>query len=244
MRNVGLFLVVSSVAGIALAVGCGGSSASGSGSGNGGATAASTSRTSTGTTSSHGVTTAVTTGVGGGAGGGAGGSAAIDNMCNPVTNAGCMSGDGCDIATDANGNLDGFSCYMGPNTVAPCGSCDPSGQNSPFCEPGSTCFEIDSAGDGQCARYCCADSDCGTGNVCAMSDSNGALFAPVSTVLGVCIPDPGGADAGAYDAGGGADAGTGTGGSGAGGGGAASQFACNVPTTAPSMGSCITLTPQ
>jgi hypothetical protein len=142
--------------------------------------------------------------------------------CNPVTNAACDAGMACDVAGDSSGmNLIGFACYTGPNTVADCGSCDPSGMTPPFCSPGSTCFTTNQAGTtGACAHYCCTDADCGAGNGCADMGSMGALFAPISNTLGICVPN--GADAGSADAG---------------------PFACNVTSTAPSNGSCITIAP-
>lgn len=202
--------------------GCSGSTSTGGATGSGGAS--SSSHSSSGATS--------------GAGGGGTGGSAIDIKCNPVTNASCPATTACDTATDGSGNLNGFSCYAGPNTVADCGSCDPTGANSPFCSPGSTCFAIDQAGDGQCAHYCCTDADCGPGGGCATVDtSNMPLFGPVSTTLGVCVAMSSG-DAGAGDAG---DAGTGD--AGAADAGAASIFACDAPAASPSNGSCITLTP-
>lgn len=155
--------------------------------------------------------------------GGAGG-AGLDVTCNPVTNAGCSDGDACETEADTSGqSLFGFVCYPGPNTVADCGSCDPTGQNPPYCAPGSICFPIDQAGTmGQCAHYCCSDADCGPDGACLVTDtSHNPFFAPVSSTLGVCI-SAASPDAGAGD------------------GGVARSFVCNAPATSPSNGSCVT----
>jgi hypothetical protein len=184
-----------------------------------------TSNAGGGSSSSH-SSSGSTAGTGGQAG--TDGGSAISVQCNPVTNMGCTNGTGCDLHTDTAGNIDGFVCYQGPNTVADCASCDPTGATPPFCAPGSSCFPSDTMGDGQCIHYCCSTADCGPNGSCATTDtSNMPLFAPVSTTLGVCIAAAASADAGA----GAADA------------GAASPFACNAPATSPSMGSCITLKP-
>lgn len=226
MRNVGIFVVLSLVSGIGAVVGC----SSNSGGGSGGSTGTTTSSHSSTSTSSTSSTSTSSTSTSSGAGGGAGGGGALSVVCNPVTNAGCTNGDACDTSADSGGNLIGFACYMGPNTVADCASCDPTYAASPFCAPGSTCQPTNSAGTtGQCAHYCCTDADCGTDGTCAMTDSSNApLYAPVSSTLGLCLAKPVG------------DGGVGDGG--AGDAGAASQFACNAPATSPSAGSCVTLT--
>lgn len=73
-----------------------------------------------------------------------------DTQCNPVTNEGCDSaaGEACDLTQN------GFTCYPPPNTENICGACG--GQGEGFCAAGLTCI-------GTCARFCCDESDCGTG---------------------------------------------------------------------------------
>ena len=69
--------------------------------------------------------------------------------CNPITNEGCADpGSACDASQD------GFVCFPDGNVQALCEECGVSG--SDYCQPGMTCV-------GKCARYCCEDTDCGTG---------------------------------------------------------------------------------
>jgi hypothetical protein len=101
----------------------------------------------------------------------------VPPSCNPVTNAGCMPGSACDLSADPNGQTT-FACYAPPpaNTAAICGACD---DKTTACLGGSTCF------DGQCAKYCCDDGDCG-GGVCSPTNAFG---------VGICLtlanPDSG-----------------------------------------------------
>ena len=74
-----------------------------------------------------------------------------NNKCNPVTNEGCDTAAG--AACDANNN--GFECYPSQNVHAICEACGSAGDGE-YCKPGMTCV-------GKCARYCCEDTDCGTG---------------------------------------------------------------------------------
>ena len=70
--------------------------------------------------------------------------------CNPVVGSECTAeGSACD-----NG-LDGFDCYVKPNTVGLCGKCD---DEKLSCANGLTC---DLRGSRLCARWCCTDADCG-----------------------------------------------------------------------------------
>lgn len=82
--------------------------------------------------------------------------AKVPSACNPVTNEGCINHKSCDLAENAT-----YQCFSGNNVVDLCGTCDYAGQ---FCEPGLRC-RLQAAGDlqGQCARYCCDDGDCGSG---------------------------------------------------------------------------------
>jgi hypothetical protein len=95
--------------------------------------------------------------------------APVPPTCNPVTNGGCAAGASCDFSGDKNMNTT-FSCYMAPppNTVDLCGACD---DRSTACLGGLTCLSS------QCAKFCCADGDCGSG-VCAPTGSFG---------VGVCV---------------------------------------------------------
>jgi hypothetical protein len=160
--------------------------------------------------------------------GGFGGGPTIDVQCNPVTNAGCAGGKACSPLVSG-GGLSGFACTAGPNTLADCASCDPSGQTPPFCDPGSICLPANPLGTiAQCAHYCCTDADCGPNGKCATTNSSDEpFFAPVSTTLGICNTTIAVGDAGVGDGG---DA------------GAPSPFACKAPAVSPSQGSCIMLT--
>jgi hypothetical protein len=137
------------------------------------------------------------------------------SSCNPVTNAGCdtAAGEACDLDT---GNI--YNCFPAPNTGTLCTTC--SYNSGPFCEGTTHCIDTNSSGDnGQCARFCCNDGDCG-GGTCDMTTLPGGA--------GVCVLK---LDAG-VDAG---DAG--------------SPPSCDVdggsgpPAVAPSMGSCVTFQP-
>jgi len=170
-----------------------------------------TSSSSAGTGGTMGSSSATSSGVGnagtggvsgtGGFGvGGFGGVPVIDVVCNPVTNAGCSGGDACQPTV--NGGLTGFACFPGPNTVADCSSCDPSGQTPPFCAPGSLCQPTDDLGTvWECARYCCDDADCSVLGHCSTVGSDGPRFTPVSATLGICLTPKLLIDAGTGDAG-------------------------------------------
>jgi hypothetical protein len=77
--------------------------------------------------------------------------ACSEKLCNPVTNEGCSAagGEACDIAGDGS-----FVCQPPVNNTPRCGDC-----SSAFCVAGTTCNPKDLT----CARYCCADTDCGSG---------------------------------------------------------------------------------
>jgi hypothetical protein len=83
------------------------------------------------------------------------------NKCNPITNEPCnvAMGEACDL----NGN--GFECYPAPNDRKLCEEC---GQDLGFCQGGLTCV-------GKCARFCCEDSDCGTGTCSKGSTADPAV---------------------------------------------------------------------
>ena len=92
--------------------------------------------------------------------------------CNPVTNEGCnaAAGEACDVSQT------GFQCWSSPpNTGAVCTSCDL--QNGPACLPTLTC--VDTGNGTKCGRYCCVDSDCGSGHC----DTSSFGTAPA----GVCV---------------------------------------------------------
>jgi hypothetical protein len=91
--------------------------------------------------------------------------------CNPVTGEPCNSaaGEACDVTQG------GYTCYPAPNDSLICEQCDQA--NGPWCENGHTCLA-----DGGCAKYCCGDSDCGTG-VCSFAENY-----PLG--IGVCVKAP------------------------------------------------------
>ncbi len=72
------------------------------------------------------------------------------NLCNPITTAGCAAAG---AACDAN-DQGGFECFPAPNTQTLCMAC---GESDGWCAAGFHCVA------GQCARYCCEDSECGAG---------------------------------------------------------------------------------
>jgi hypothetical protein len=145
-------------------------------------TSTSTTSTSTSTTSTSTSTTSSGTGGGGTGGGGTGGGATVSPACdapavppskgscytiqggagggmaacNPVSGDPCNGGGG--EACDGDGN-GGYVCYGPPNDAKLCDMCDPA--NGVFCGNGLTC--IGDGTTGQCAKYCCADGDCGSG---------------------------------------------------------------------------------
>ena len=103
--------------------------------------------------------------------------------CNPVTNAPCAPGEGCDIETDSSNAVIGFICYPGPNTATVCQACDDS--KGPTCIGGTTCFGTGSSAFA-CAQYCCGDADCGATGKCTTAQSGTSFFGPLAPGLGVC----------------------------------------------------------
>jgi hypothetical protein len=84
--------------------------------------------------------------------------------CNPITQEPCdvAAGEAC----DTNLLVDGFACYPTGNVHAVCEACS---QVLQFCQPGLTCPELVAEGsqaEGQCAKYCCDDNDCGPSGMC------------------------------------------------------------------------------
>jgi hypothetical protein len=104
----------------------------------------------------------------------AGSCVAIDatNTCNPVTNEGCNTdaGEACDLGQN------GFECFPDGNTQDLCTDC---GSTVGYCKAGLTCFN-------ECARFCCTDDDCGTGQ--CLKEFDGAALYEVAPSLGVCVP--------------------------------------------------------
>jgi hypothetical protein len=165
----------------------------------------------------------------------------------------------CDYTQDqTSGAINGFTCYSPPNDATICQACDPTLAAPPFCGPGLTCYPDNAAGTtGACAKYCCTNADCGSG-MCLTSSMGAPIFA-VAPMLGICIlagssspgdggTGDGGTGDGGTDDGGTGDGGTSDGGTGGGGtdgggtdGGGMGPFACDVPATPPSMGSCVTV---
>jgi hypothetical protein len=130
--------------------------------------------------------------------------------CNPVTNQGCPTGSACDLSEN------GFACYDPPNDATLCGGCD--NQNGPFCQGGSTCAE------GQCAKFCCNNSDCG-GATCDKSVLGATAPVGLCVGAGSGAGGAGGAGGGSSGAGGSSNGGAGVGGSAGTGGGAGSAGA-------------------
>lgn len=93
------------------------------------------------------------------------------NECNPVTNEGCFSSEACDLEN-------AFTCFPPPHDVPLCEECDSA--NGPWCSAGATCTPETKL----CGRYCCADTDCGTG-VC-----NFDLYHDPN--VGICVVQVGG----------------------------------------------------
>jgi hypothetical protein len=74
--------------------------------------------------------------------------------CNPITNAGCDSGN--DFVCDVDLVNGAFICTGPPHGQALCDACGP---QDGFCNAGHSCV------GSQCARFCCDDNDCGAGGV-------------------------------------------------------------------------------
>lgn len=107
-----------------------------------------------------------------------------DNLCNPVTGEPCLEGETCDRVQPVIGTIAGFFCFQDPAERVLCETCNT--DTGPFCQNTLTCVEDDgsvSAGNGECARYCCTDDDCGTGT-CVKG-----AYAPAAPDLGVCADD-------------------------------------------------------
>ncbi len=214
---------------------------------------------SSSTTTSSSSSTSTTTGTGGqvgaggasgfgggtsGFGGNLGGGGSIPNpvLCNPVTNAKCATGTVCGPVVSNEGKVTGFACSApdagaSAYSVADCGSCDPAGLLEPFCLPGSVCLPSNANGTaGQCVHYCCTLGDCGLLAECSTTNtSNGSLFGPASTTLGVCVAKAPPTDAGAD----GGDAGAPVGDAGNSIANGEYGFACMVPSKSPSGGACL-----
>jgi hypothetical protein len=137
------------------------------GSAQGSTGAQTTSAASTGTSTGTSTPPASSTGSGGGA---------WTAQCNPVTNAGCKTGEACDASENNT-----FVCFPPPNDSGVCVTCD--NKAGPFCKGGYGC----SASNG-CAKYCCDDGDCGTGK-CVKEGQDGPLWGGIGA--GVCLDDMG-----------------------------------------------------
>jgi len=116
--------------------------------------------------------------------------------CNPVTQDGCNPNQGnercdyitvpeSDILSFAPRTVVGFICKLETNNADQCTACNYNFGSQTKCEKGNTC--VDPGGnlvpEGTCGRYCCDDTDCGTGGV--GSCQKGA-FNPVAPGLGTC----------------------------------------------------------
>ena len=95
--------------------------------------------------------------------------------CNPITNAGCKAGEQCDYAIGM-GADDTFVCFpLDPMPTSVCEDC-----SMHFCGAGLTCI-------GTCARYCCDNTDCGTG-IC--SKTTAQVDKPGMGAVGICVAKP------------------------------------------------------
>lgn len=103
----------------------------------------------------------------------------LADECNPVTHNGCtVIGSSCDLLYPGY-----FRCFDPDGTPAKiCEKCD--FQETPFCDSGLRCHPVTKT----CARYCCNDSDCGTGR--CETDPMLAFGAEVSRAdnkVGICV---------------------------------------------------------
>ena len=123
----------------------------------------------------------------------------IQEGCDPILGTGCGPTSGCEPFEPGV-----FQCLypFGATVAKLCEACDL--MVDPVCGQGLHCF----AGTSQCARYCCADADCGTGK-CVL-DQTAAFGAPLltRTQVGICLTKDG------------------------------ASPACDAPAISPSKGSC------
>ena len=92
--------------------------------------------------------------------------------CNPVSNAGCntAAGEACD-----DDQVGGFKCYPAPNQAKDGAACADD-DDGPSCAPGLGCAGTsESNPEGTCARYCCADAECGNKKCAAIDGKSGSL---------------------------------------------------------------------
>jgi hypothetical protein len=94
--------------------------------------------------------------------------------CDPVTSAGCLPGQTCDLVGGT------FLCFGAPNDVPYCERC---GGLRGRCSPGSTCMNI---GPVRCAPYCCTDADCGPSAACNHSFV-ATILSRAASPVGVCV---------------------------------------------------------
>jgi hypothetical protein len=99
------------------------------------------------------------------------------STCNPVTNQPCNTamGEACDLTGSMN-SLNVYVCFPPPNATDLCGACNNAG--GPYCMGTQHCLENSMGMNGQCARYCCNDGDCGGGKCDTSTLPGGA---------GVCV---------------------------------------------------------
>lgn len=103
----------------------------------------------------------------------------LSDTCNPVTHNGCTTqGSSCDLGYPGR-----FACYQPQGTPAKiCEKCDI--HELPFCDSGLRCHPVTNT----CARYCCNDSDCGTGR-CELDQmlAFGAKIPNPGNKVGICV---------------------------------------------------------
>jgi hypothetical protein len=104
----------------------------------------------------------------------------LADQCNPVTHNGCESdGSSCDITYPGV-----FACFKpSGNPAQICETCDL--HTAPFCGSGLRCHPVAK----KCGRYCCNDSDCGTGR-CELDPMKAFGYEiPMSNAVGLCMVD-------------------------------------------------------
>lgn len=104
------------------------------------------------------------------------------DVCNPVTNAGCLGGTACDLSDTEPPYF--FTCYPPPFNAQLCEPCNDDSASGPYCDVALTCdFKTKT-----CAHFCCSDADCGTGR-CEIDPQKafaGAL-ANAGDLIGICL---------------------------------------------------------
>ncbi|MBK9265267.1 MAG: hypothetical protein IPM54_36475 [Polyangiaceae bacterium] len=102
----------------------------------------------------------------------------LPDKCNPVTHNGCPNdGSSCDIAYPGY-----FACYS--PVGMPAALCQPCNFHvQPYCGSGLRCHPATN----RCGKYCCNDSDCGTGR-CELNQMLAlGTDLPAGNAVGICV---------------------------------------------------------